>query len=177
MLINCNSCHKKFMVPDSAITESGRLVQCGTCGNKWTQYPVREQKLNQPKIVKESNQQVKKSKTKKIIKKRRLSKIDRYSQEYLEKKHGIKIIEKKSKEIKKAKNKFNDKEEKSKRTSFGFYGSLVLFVIFITTIFGIINLTKGIMINIYPQSEIYIDYLYEAIEILNTIIFQLLNSF
>ena len=55
MLINCNSCHKKFMVPDSAITESGRLVQCGTCGNKWTQFPVKEQKINIPKKEKKSH--------------------------------------------------------------------------------------------------------------------------
>ena len=40
MLVNCNTCKKKFSVPDSAITEAGRLLQCGTCGNKWTQYPI-----------------------------------------------------------------------------------------------------------------------------------------
>ena len=42
MLVNCNSCQKKFVVPDSAITENGRLLQCGSCGNKWTQYPIKE---------------------------------------------------------------------------------------------------------------------------------------
>ena len=41
MLINCNSCQKKFIVPDNAITKSGRLVQCGFLWNKWTQYPVK----------------------------------------------------------------------------------------------------------------------------------------
>ena len=39
MIIQCVSCSKKFVVPDTAITTSGRVVQCGTCGNKWTQYP------------------------------------------------------------------------------------------------------------------------------------------
>ena len=42
MLLNCNSCQKNFLVPDSAITESGRLVQCGSCGNKWNQYPIKK---------------------------------------------------------------------------------------------------------------------------------------
>ena len=46
MLVNCNSCQKKFVVPDSAITENGRLLQCGSCGNKWTQYPIKEKKTN-----------------------------------------------------------------------------------------------------------------------------------
>ena len=49
MLVNCNSCQKKFEVPDSAVTESGRLLQCGSCGNKWTQYPT---KMKPTEIVK-----------------------------------------------------------------------------------------------------------------------------
>ena len=42
MIIQCNSCDKKFNVPDGAITEAGRLVQCSSCGNKWTQYPLKK---------------------------------------------------------------------------------------------------------------------------------------
>ena len=48
MILTCNSCGKKFVVPDSAITTSGRTVQCGSCGNKWKQFPVNEIKRNQP---------------------------------------------------------------------------------------------------------------------------------
>jgi len=50
MLINCNSCQKKFIVPDNAITESGRLVQCGSCGKKWTQFPTKITKSKETKI-------------------------------------------------------------------------------------------------------------------------------
>ena len=42
MILTCNSCGKKFVVPDSAITASGRTVQCGSCGNKWKQFPTKE---------------------------------------------------------------------------------------------------------------------------------------
>jgi len=42
MILTCNSCGKKFVVPDSAITASGRTVQCGSCGNKWKQFPISE---------------------------------------------------------------------------------------------------------------------------------------
>jgi len=42
MILSCNSCGKKFVVPDNAITASGRMVQCGSCGNKWRQYPLNE---------------------------------------------------------------------------------------------------------------------------------------
>ena len=41
MILSCNSCGKKFVVPDNAITEAGRIVQCGACGNKWKQFPVK----------------------------------------------------------------------------------------------------------------------------------------
>ena len=32
MILSCNSCGKKFVVPDSAITQAGRLVQCRKVG-------------------------------------------------------------------------------------------------------------------------------------------------
>jgi len=44
MILTCNSCGKKFVVPDRAITASGRMVQCGSCGNKWKQFPLGELK-------------------------------------------------------------------------------------------------------------------------------------
>ena len=47
MILTCNSCGKKFVVPDSAITASGRMVQCGSCGNKWKQFPLRDLKKTQ----------------------------------------------------------------------------------------------------------------------------------
>ena len=40
MILSCNSCDKKFVVPDNAIGASGRLVQCSSCGNQWKQFPV-----------------------------------------------------------------------------------------------------------------------------------------
>ena len=40
MILSCNSCKKKFVVPDQAITAAGRTVQCGSCGSKWKQFPI-----------------------------------------------------------------------------------------------------------------------------------------
>ena len=47
MILTCNSCGKKFVVPDNAITASGRMVQCGSCGNKWKQFPTEKAKKTQ----------------------------------------------------------------------------------------------------------------------------------
>ena len=44
MILSCNSCEKKFVVPDNAIGVSGRLVQCSSCGNKWKQFPIKSDK-------------------------------------------------------------------------------------------------------------------------------------
>ena len=101
MILTCNSCGKKFVVPDSAITSSGRMVQCGSCGNKWRQFPIGEIKKNQsittsskiiskPKKIKQTTLKPKKIKKASIKKPREIS---LYSPEYLAKKHGIKINE------------------------------------------------------------------------------------
>ena len=41
MIITCNCGEKKFTLPDNSIPESGRMVQCGYCGLKWKQFPVK----------------------------------------------------------------------------------------------------------------------------------------
>ena len=50
MILECKSCQKKFVVPDNAIPAAGRLVQCSSCGNKWTQFPVTKKVVKKPKI-------------------------------------------------------------------------------------------------------------------------------
>ena len=165
MLINCESCKKKFIVPDSAITESGRLVQCSSCGNKWTQYPIQESaetKTNKSKILPKT------SSVKKINKPKKKRQISLYSEEYLKKKHGVELKDEKQKEKKK---------DKSKSTKFGFYSYLILIFIFLISIFSLIHLTKEILIFRYPFTEIYINYLYEVIDIMKTFANDLLKSF
>ena len=85
MLLNCNFCKKKFIVPDSAITKSGRLVQCGSCGSKWTQFPI-ENVLVKKTDIKEK---VKSNTIKQYAKKPKIKK-NLYTTEYLLKKHGLK---------------------------------------------------------------------------------------
>ena len=83
MLINCNSCQKKFIVPDSAIKESGRLLQCGSCGDKWTQYPIKEnlEVKAEKKISSGIKKNTSSNKIKKSAKKKKRE-INLYSEEY-----------------------------------------------------------------------------------------------
>ena len=40
MIIQCESCSKKFVVKDSDIPKEGRNVQCGNCSLTWHQKPI-----------------------------------------------------------------------------------------------------------------------------------------
>ena len=40
MIIQCESCFRKFVVKDRDIPKEGRLVQCGYCSVTWHQKPV-----------------------------------------------------------------------------------------------------------------------------------------
>ena len=127
MIITCNCGLKKFSLPDNSIPAAGRMVQCGSCGLKWKQFPVNEINntepisnikniASEPKQVQPKRQKVKKVKETSVRKSRE---IDLYSPEYLAKKHGIKL----SKDIKPVVSKT--------KVSFGFYNSLLLFLIII----------------------------------------------
>ena len=167
MLVNCNSCQKKFNVPDSAITEVGRLLQCGSCGKKWTQYPIKEEPIKEEnsKIVQtEIKQSPKRYKKKSLVKKR---KINLYSQEYLRNKHGLEI-----------KGSINGKEpriNKKNTSNANFFNFLVVVIVLVTAFFGVLNLTKELMVANYPSTEQYINSLYEVLEILKFTIFNLVS--
>ena len=164
MIIQCNSCNKKFTVPDSAISVNGRLVQCSACGNQWTQYPI--------------NESLKKSaKVSKIPKKKKEKTIDTYSEEYLQKKHGIKIIDPSS--VNERSNKTKSKSKKLKKVSigFGFYNYLIIIVVFLFAAFGALNLTKDIIIYNFPFLENYINHLYETLNNLSLVISDIISNY
>ena len=184
MILECKSCQKKFVVPDNAIPATGRLVQCSSCGNKWTQFPVskkaikkskppnpKNEKIERPTIVKSKFKEIKTFdaviKKKKKIKKKTGPSI--YSKEYLEKKHGIKIgdgLQKKTKQ---------EKNVSIESSYFGFYSYLFLTLIGISFLLGILNLTEDIIIFYFPFLEIYIENLFENINYFRILISDALN--
>ena len=163
MILTCNSCSKKFVVPDSAITASGRMVQCGSCGNKWRQFPLEEVKKTQTisrtqKIVSKTQpvqQKIQKPKKIKRTAPRKPREINLYSPEYLAKKHGIKINDEQPE-------KKNSKKEKGK-ISFGFYNSLIMFIVFVIALSRILYFSQGFIISNIPASEYYLNYFFESI--------------
>ena len=56
MIIQCESCSRKFVVKDRDIPEDGRTVQCGYCSVTWHQMPAsipteseEQSNINKPK--------------------------------------------------------------------------------------------------------------------------------
>ena len=52
MIIQCESCSRKFQVKDEDIPEKGRMVQCSNCLQKWFQVPIKIQSSIAPDIDK-----------------------------------------------------------------------------------------------------------------------------
>ena len=173
MILNCNSCGKKFVVPDKAITASGRLVQCGSCGNKWKQFPNNENQQTEfsTKVEKKSsNQQKTSQKTQKPKKakknvSRKPREIDLYSPEYLAKKHGIKLSEDVKPILSKTK------------VSFGFYNSLLLLLVIIIVLSRGLYFSQEFIVQKFPFTEFYIDYFFESIRNMFEIWKNLISSY
>ena len=156
MILNCNSCEKKFVVPDQAITASGRTVQCGSCGNKWKQFPITNE-LGKTAVVKKIKIEKKLDRKKIVNQKRKIVKktreINLYSPEYLQKKYGINLNNIEQKITKKT-------EEK---VSFGFYNSLILFIILIVAFSRSLYFLQDFIVQVFPLTKFYLDYFFENI--------------
>ena len=158
MILTCNSCGKKFVVPDNAITSSGRTVQCGSCGNKWKQFPLNQiekkgpvkkdkKMVSRPKPVQPLIQTVKKTRE-----------INLYSPEYLAKKHGIKLndsVINKTSSI--------NKKSSQNKVSFGFYNTLILFLLIIIVLSRGLYFFQDFVVQKLPITEFYLNYFFESI--------------
>ena len=171
MIIQCTSCDKKFNVPDSAITPAGRLVQCSSCGNKWTQYPEKVKPLVPKNIPIPS----KKVSVKKKITKKKSGPIP-YSKEYMQQKWGTSLknyaadtglSKKTSGKIKIAKQKNIKIKEKP---GFGFFNYIITYSIFFIFLVGILNFERSRLSRKFPILEPYIEHFFESLEIFKILI-------
>ena len=162
MILSCNSCEKKFVVPDQAITPAGRVVQCGSCGNKWKQFPI---KSETDKVIKEKKIEIKKKSKPKKTRVKKTREVDLYSPEYLAKKHGIILNEETKKPLAKEK------------VSFGFYNTLLLFLVIIITLSKGLHFFQDFIITKFPFTEFYINYFFESIRNMFEIWKNLISSY
>ena len=170
MIITCNCGLKKFSLPDNSIPAAGRMVQCGSCGLKWKQFPVNEINNTEPisnikNIASEPKQvQPKRQKAKKNAS-RKPREIDLYSPEYLAKKHGIKLSEDVKPILSKTK------------VSFGFYNSLLLVLVIIIILSRGLYFSQEFIVQKLPFTEFYIDYFFESVRNMFEIWKNLISSY
>ena len=170
MIITCNCGEKKFSLPDNSIPVAGRMVQCGFCGIKWKQFPP--QNLNNETIIdkkitpsiKKPATKITKPKTKKVKKPRE---INLYSPEYLQKKHGISLENVET----------NKKQITNKKVSFGFYNSLLLFIVVIISISRGLYFFQDFIIQNLPFTEFYLNYFFESMRNMFEIFKNLISSY
>ena len=55
--------------------------------------------------------------------------------------------------------------------------TIILIVVFIITLLGILNLTEELLVQYYPDLEIHINYLFETINNITTIIQDILSNY
>ena len=171
MILSCKSCEKKFVVPDNAIPATGRLVQCSSCGNKWKQFPAKIEKktIEKPFEIKTTS---KKSFGSSKIKKRNNKKRtgpNLYSPEYLIKKHGIKISDNPiTKE---------NKISKENGINYGFYNFLFTLIVIVIFTLKVLHFSQEKVIELIPESRIYLDYLFESIKNIKEIIHNFFASY
>ena len=154
MILKCNSCEKKFVVPDKAVTAAGRLVQCGSCGNKWKQFPLNDE--IKKTTINKGTEYLQPLKVKKINKKKvkKTREFNLYSPEYLAKKHGINLDDVKADDISRDDNK----------VSFGFYNSLFLFFFFLIAFSKGLHFFQDFIVFKAPFMEYYLSYFFENIK-------------
>ena len=154
MIIICPCGEKKFEIDENLIPKKGRLLQCGSCEEKWFFTPE-----TKPNFLKGENK-------KSVETVPNNTEIDKYN--------DVKenIFEKNIK----AKNKSS---RKTKSLSFGFYlrkffSYLLVFSISIIALILLLDTFKGPLFFLLPNLEFYLFNLFEVLKDINLFIIDLL---
>ena len=187
MIIQCESCSRKFVVKDNDIPAKGRMVQCGYCSVTWHQMPIttikaeKKVEVNKPTVEKDDSPSVDSirasdgktyrflgsqwaellpsGKTGLFARKKISKELDK-----LTGRKEKKIIKKKKKkitEVDPSKGLGSQKQLPDiykPKEGLGFFGYIFLIIIIGFSIVGILKTFENDLLNYFPESE-YIFYL------------------
>ena len=189
MIIQCKSCQKKFLVSENAIPKEGMEVQCGVCSNTWFQKP----KIKKSEIKKKAKP---KFKSEKITQEKIETASDGKKYTFLGKQWAVVLPSGKvgrlakssiGKELDEKIGKSIDpsvesmsiatSEKNEKNQGIGFLTSI--FIILIGAIFtiGVLETFKNELVVYWPELEFYLEYVYETLENIRTIVRDLFYSY
>jgi len=207
MIIQCESCSKKFQVKDEDIPKEGRMVQCSYCSQKWFQAPIKIQssmKLNVDKNVSKLEfeasdgrvyrfmgsqwaEVLRSGKTGLLAKRTIGAELNRRAGIVKPKKSRSRKRVKKTEEIEIENiSKIIDPSseqidaEKQQTEGLGFFGYIILLTIITLSIIGVLKTFQNELIMYYPEVEYIFDKgenIFESMGYIITIIKDLIMSY
>ena len=197
MIINCESCLRKFIVKDKDIPEKGRTVQCGYCSVVWHQMPVykktKTSKIEQPDKISSnvnenfSTEEIKASdgktykflgnqwaqlmpsgKTSLFAKKKIGQELDRLSGRKIKISIAKKNIKRDLDPSSQSLRDGNKLPDVYKgKGGLGFFGYISILIIISASFIGIIKTFEDYWLNYFPQDQYIFDFLDEQLEYVN----------
>jgi predicted Zn finger-like uncharacterized protein len=207
MIIQCQSCSRKFVVKDKDIPEEGRRVQCGYCSVTWHQMPaLKKTNVTEKEDTNEnlSVESIKASdgKTYKFLGSQWAQLLSSGKTGLFAKKKISKELDKltgrKNTSITKKKTKKKDVDPSSEMVSdsqqlpdiykpkegLGFLGYIFLLIIISFSVVGILKTFENDLINYFPQSEsiyevldLQLEYVSETFKNIIVLVKDLINSY
>jgi len=182
MIIQCESCSRKFLVKDTDIPKEGRMVQCSNCSQKWFQTPAQIQSSIKPDTDKKVTKMefeasdgrvyrfmgsqwaevLRSGKTGLLAKRTIGAELNRRAGIAQPKKSRKKIkkttemeIENISKVIDPSSEQIDSDNQQKK--GLGFFGYIIVLTIIILSIVGILKTFQTELIMYFPESEYIFD--------------------
>ena len=207
MIIQCESCSRKFQVKDDAIPKEGRMVQCSNCSQKWFQTPIKIRSSIKSDINKDASKMefeasdgrvyrfmgsqwaevLRSGKTGLLAKKTIGAELNRRAGIIKPKKSRSRKRVKKTEEIEiENTSKIIDPSseqidaEKQQTEGLGFFGYIILLTIITLSIIGVLKTFQNELIMYYPEVEYIFDKgenIFESMGYIITIIKDLIMSY
>ena len=196
MIIQCESCTRKFVVRDADIPKAGRMVQCGYCSATWHQMPtlkvektVKQKVISKPVAVNDEGPSVDSikasdgktykflgsqwaellpsGKTGLFARKKISRELDRVTG-----RKEIKVAKKKQKKLGAVDPSGGVNNEKQlpdiykPKQGLGFFGYIFLIIIIGFSIVGVLKTFENDLLNYFPETEYIFQLLNEQLEFL-----------
>ena len=182
MIIQCKSCQKKFLVSENAIPKGGMEVQCGICSSTWFQKPEikKKSKPKSKKITQEKIETASDGKKYKFLGKQWAlvlpsGKAGRLAKSHIKKELDEKIGRSIDPSVESMSIATSEKDEKNK--GIGFLTSIFIILIGAISAIGVLETFKNELAVYWPELESYLEYVYETLMNIRTILRDLFYSY
>jgi len=184
MIIQCKSCQKKFFVPENTIPKEGMEVQCGVCSNTWFQKPEIKNKtvpkLKSKKITQEKIETASDGKKYKFLGKQwalvlSSGKVGRLAKSAIAAELDKKIGRSIDPSVESISISTSKKDEEDQ--GIGFLTAIFIILIGAISTIGVLETFKNELIVYWPELEFYLEYVYETLENMRTILEDLFYSY